>query len=293
MENLFLTIFLLSPVLLIVLLKEPHLLSTINVKEPSKFKALVVSFGLLAFSLVGLALSSDSASTEQPKTHEAELDETQTSKINGTKVISTDEQLEDNLILVTRIIDGDTIEIETGEKVRLIGIDTPETVHPSKPVECMGKEASARTKELIENKKVRLEKDVSETDKYGRLLRYIWLDGELINEKLVREGFANSSSYPPDIKYQERFNKAERYAVENNLGLWGELCSTPSPTAQPIIYNPTPAPYNPPSSNYLCDCSKTCSQISSCEEAYYLLNICGCSKRDGDDDGIPCENLCQ
>ena len=129
-----------------------------------------------------------------------------------------------NLILVTRVIDGDTIEIEGGKRVRYIGIDTPETVDPRKPVQCFGKEASSRNKKLVEGKKVYLEKDISETDKYGRLLRYIWIDNVLVNELLVREGYAYSSSYPPDIKYQENFDEAQRLAKKENKGLWS-TCS--------------------------------------------------------------------
>ena len=72
-------------------------------------------------------------------------------------------------------MDGDTIIIEEGQKVCYIGIDTPESVHPSKPVECFGKEASNKNKELVEGKRVRLETDVSDTDRYGRLLRYVWV----------------------------------------------------------------------------------------------------------------------
>ncbi len=124
-------------------------------------------------------------------------------------------------VLVTRVIDGDTIEIEGGIKVRYIGINTPETVDPRTGVECFGKQASAKNKELVEGKKVKLEKDVSETDKYGRLLRYIYLDNNFVNEYLVKEGFAYSSPYPPDIKYQEILNKAQNEAQASEKGLWG------------------------------------------------------------------------
>lgn len=82
---------------------------------------------------------------------------------------------------VVRVIDGDTIEIEGGDRVRYIGIDTPETVDPRKPVQCYGQEASNKNKELVEGKTVELEKDVSETDKYGRLLRYVWL-GDMLGK---------------------------------------------------------------------------------------------------------------
>lgn len=129
-------------------------------------------------------------------------------------------------VKVTKVIDGDTIEIEGGQHVRYVGIDTPETVHPSQPVECFGKEASNKNKELVEGKTVRLEKDITELDRYGRLLRYIWIDNTLINEVLVKEGYANSYTYPPDVKYQDRFIQAEREARENKRGLWASCPSS-------------------------------------------------------------------
>src|SRR3990167_5190540 len=109
------------------------------------------------------------------------------------------------LVLITKVIDGDTVEIEGGSRVRLIGIDTPETVDPSRPVGCYGREASNFTKSQLEGKEVRLEKDISETDRYGRLLRYVWIGDVFFNETLVKEGYAQSSTYPPDVKYQDKF----------------------------------------------------------------------------------------
>jgi len=139
---------------------------------------------------------------------------------------------------VVRVIDGDTIEVNIHGslyKVRYIGIDTPETVHPSKPVECFGKEASEKNRQLVEDKLVRLEKDISETDKYGRLLRYVWIGNIFVNDYLVREGYAYASTYPPDVKYAEQFVQAQREARENNRGLWGacqESPILPAPTAE-------------------------------------------------------------
>lgn len=128
---------------------------------------------------------------------------------------------------VLRVIDGDTIQLENGQTVRYIGIDTPETVHPDKPVECYGKEASDKNKELVLGKNIKLEKDISETDKYGRLLAYVWVENTMVNDHLVRQGFAHSSSYPPDIKYQQQFVEAEREARENSRGLWAnDACSS-------------------------------------------------------------------
>lgn len=129
---------------------------------------------------------------------------------------------------VTRVIDGDTIEIEGGERVRYIGIDTPETVDPRKTVQCFGVEASKKNKELVDGKMVRMEKDITDRDKYNRLLRYVWLGDTLVNLALVQEGFAHSYSYPPDIKYQDKFVVAERQAREAKLGLWNACGSESS-----------------------------------------------------------------
>ncbi len=122
--------------------------------------------------------------------------------------------------LVTRIIDGDTFELESGETVRYIGIDTPETKHPQKGVECFGKEAAEKNTALLLGKVVNLEKDVNETDRYGRLLRYVWIGDTLLNESLVLDGYAVASAYPPDVKYQKFLDEAETVARESNQGLW-------------------------------------------------------------------------
>jgi len=123
---------------------------------------------------------------------------------------------------VTKVVDGDTIEISTGEKVRYIGVDTPETRHPAKGVECFGKEASGKNRELVLGKDIRLEKDVSDKDKYGRLLRYIYLNSDnlFVNDFLARNGFAHTATFPPDVKFSKQFVEAEREARENHRGLW-------------------------------------------------------------------------
>lgn len=137
-------------------------------------------------------------------------------------------------VKVARVIDGDTIELEDGQRVRYIGIDTPETVDPRKSVQCFGKEASSKNKELVEGKTVRLEKDISETDKYGRLLRYVYVDDIFVNDYLVAEGFAHASTFPPDIKYQEEFLKSERQAQASNKGLWLSCNGNDQVTQQPL-----------------------------------------------------------
>ncbi|OGY29213.1 MAG: hypothetical protein A3F33_01165 [Candidatus Woykebacteria bacterium RIFCSPHIGHO2_12_FULL_43_10] len=129
-------------------------------------------------------------------------------------------------VLVKRVIDGDTIEIEGGQKVRYIGIDTPESTTKT---ECFGKEATNKNKLLVEGREVTLEKDVSETDKFGRLLRYVYVGNLMVNQELVLSGYANASSYPPDIKYQELFRTSEKEAREQGRGLWGN-CAAASQT---------------------------------------------------------------
>ncbi len=125
-----------------------------------------------------------------------------------------------NLFTVQRVIDGDTIELSTGQTVRYIGMDTPETKHPTKGQECFGREASERNRQLVEGKSVRLEKDVSEVDRYGRLLRYVWMGDQLVNQLLVAEGYAFARSFPPDITKQAELFQAEQTARSQNLGLW-------------------------------------------------------------------------
>jgi len=127
---------------------------------------------------------------------------------------------------VKKVDDGDTLEIfryGRKEKVRFIGIDTPETVDPRKVVQCFGKEASAKTKQLLTGKTVRIEFDpiVGERDKYDRLLAYIWLGDELVNLTLLNEGYAHEYTYSSQsYKYQNTFKKAESTARQSEVGLW-------------------------------------------------------------------------
>lgn len=147
----------------------------------------------------------------------------------GTKVATISTKIQRKGVKVTKVIDGDTIEVEMdnkSRKVRYIGVNTPETVDPRRGVECFGREASNENKRLVLEKDVILEKDISETDKFGRLLRFVYLpleDGStlFVNDYLVREGFAYASTYPPDVKFSDQFKAAEQQAREGNRGLWG------------------------------------------------------------------------
>jgi len=115
---------------------------------------------------------------------------------------------------VTAVIDGDTIEIEGGERVRYIGIDTPETD------ECYGPEATQANRELVEGKEVILIRDVENRDKYDRLLRYVITDGRFVNAELVRLGYAYPRSYGESLMFQQVLTLFGRYAREEGKGLW-------------------------------------------------------------------------
>lgn len=138
------------------------------------------------------------------------------------------EEIELENYQVLKVIDGDTVSINiNGEKetLRLIGVDTPETVHPNKPVECFGIEASNYAKDLLSNKIISVEYDQSqgEVDKYGRSLVYIFLpDGRNFNKIMIEEGYAYEYTYSEVYKYQKEFKESQTYAKENKLGLWAD-----------------------------------------------------------------------
>jgi micrococcal nuclease len=127
-----------------------------------------------------------------------------------------------DVVRVKRVIDGDTLLLTTRERVRLIGVDTPETKHPQKPVQYFGKEAYLFTKRMVEGKEVRLEYDWQRRDKYGRLLAYVYLmDGTFLNAEIIKQGYGFAyTKYP--FKYLEEFRRYEREARENGRGLWGK-----------------------------------------------------------------------
>jgi len=128
-------------------------------------------------------------------------------------------------VKVVRVVDGDTIQVccigWKQEKVRYIGINTPETKHPTKEVEHFGEEASEANRKLVDGKTVRLEFDVQQLDKYGRTLAYVYLeDGTFVNARLVEHGYAAVMTVPPNVKHQELFLKLQREAREEKRGLW-------------------------------------------------------------------------
>ena len=261
-----------------------------------------ITGGILGFILVIAILSSGGEQINQETRQQAQ--QSQEAAINQLiQEIQKQEELEQaqeeskpevSLFKVIRVIDGDTIEIEGNQKIRYIGIDTPETVHPSKPVECFGKESSNKNKELVEGKMIRLEKDISETDQYGRLLRYVYVGDVFINDYLVRQGYANASTYPPDVKYSDQFVQAQQEAKDNNRGLWRACQFQSEPKPEP---DPEPDPETIPSEDIICSYNAyNCSDFSTHAEAQRVYEYCGGVNNDihgldRDKDGLAYESL--
>ena len=145
---------------------------------------------------------------------------------------STGTSLAAGLARVTRVVDGDTIVVDLGgrsEKIRLLGIDTPETKSPTKPVQCYGHEASAHTTDLLApGTEVRLERDVEERDQYGRLLAYVYRSSDdlFVNLELARGGFASLLTYEPNVAHVGELSSAVDNARSHQAGLWGQ-CGGP------------------------------------------------------------------
>jgi micrococcal nuclease len=124
---------------------------------------------------------------------------------------------------VVRVVDGDTIHVRLGErieKVRYIGVNTPEVHHPRRGAEPGGREAMRVNRELADGKRVRLELDVQERDRYGRVLAYVWIGDVMVNAELVRRGYAQVMTVPPNVRYQGLFIDLQRQARERGRGLW-------------------------------------------------------------------------
>lgn len=197
---------------------------------------------------------------------------------------------------VVKVIDGDTLTINMNREnvtIRLIGIDTPESVDPRTPVQCFGKEASEKARQILSGTSVRIEGDPSqgELDKYGRILAYAFLpSGMNVAEYLIIEGYGHEYTYNLPYKYQEDFKAAEQKAREEKRGLWADDACTDDGFTKSII-SPTAA------NNF--ECSRNaynCSDFGTQAEAQSAFESCGGSsndihKLDADSDGEVCESL--
>lgn len=202
---------------------------------------------------------------------------------------------------VVRVVDGDTIVIDRGlgeERVRYIGVDTPETVAPGSPVEWMGPEASAANRALVEGRDVVLERDVSDTDSFGRLLRYVWIEDSasatgwtFVNLVLLAQGFAQMVTYPPDVRYVDLYVSAQRIAREQGRGLWG---SGPEPTpADEPTDEPEPDPEDDCDPAYPTVCIPPAPPDLDCGDIpfrRFKVLAPDPHRFDGNQDGIGCES---
>lgn len=189
--------------------------------------------------------TSDAAETEvQPASTVAEAD---------VQVTSTTAAPAADVAEVSENVDGDTLYLKDGRKVRLIGVDTPETQHPSKPVECFGPEAKKYTAaEFPPGTKVRVLYDVERQDQFDRELVYLYRepDGLFLNLDLVSRGFARVATFPPNVVHRAAFERAEGEAKAKSNGLWGACIPAPAPAPTPApapvpLVSPTPPPAPP------------------------------------------------
>jgi micrococcal nuclease len=177
--------------------------------------------------------------------------------------------------VVSRVTDGDTLKVTledgTEETVRLLLVDTPETKHPSKPVEPFGPEASEFAEEMLEGKEVELELEVAERDKYGRLLAYVYVDGRMFNEMLLELGLARVAYvFPPNVKYVDQFREIQDIARGKAMGIWS-------------VENY--AKEDGPQTRY-----KNCAEVREAGKAPLVKSDPGYSlELDGDKDGVACE----
>lgn len=232
--------------------------------------AILLSFLLVIFSILSYWIFQISSNIQSTKKEIVNNEEKEVQNVLG-------ENIDRKEYKVLSVVDGDTIKVEEVGTLRLIGIDTPETVDPRKPVQCYGVEASNMAKQLLQNKSVTLEYDETQgkVDKYGRTLAYVYTeDNKLFNLEMIKNGYAFEYTYSIPYKYQKEFKEAQREARELKIGLWSDKCENNIPTQT--------------DTKYICDCTKTCTQIKSCDEAQYQLKTCGCTKRDGDNDGFAC-----
>jgi micrococcal nuclease len=214
------------------------------------------------------------------------------------------------VVTVSRVVDGDTVEVTPAmdglTEVRLIGVDTPETSHPTYGEQPYGQQAKEFTVSRLEGVRMALEFDVEQVDPYGRLLAYVWMaDSRMFNEVLLKEGYAQVATFPHNVKYVERFQEAQRETMEAHRGLWGlsegQLCQqtdwgngigggcdagSGSENERPSLAGPSDAG----GGRRDLDCSNFATQ----EEAQEVLDKDpGDPNRldSGDQDGVACESL--
>jgi len=270
MSTLFTLLFLLSLVLLIVGLIRPRIVLIKGNTKIAQFgyrKSIALVFGfssLLFFILIAVTAPEQPPVAQQPKqdTIQAPVEQTSEQQVADEAPESVPEEAgqtgtspepspqttpqeqssplpepsetqptQETTYAITYVVDGDTVELADGTRVRLLGINTSESGQP------YFSEARNKMIELVLNKEVRLEQDISDTGLYGRLLRYIYVGNTFVNLEMVRLGYANSYTYPPDVKYQTQLLAAEQEARDKQLGLWKPAESTPGGSVNVTVTN--------------------------------------------------------
>jgi micrococcal nuclease len=142
--------------------------------------------------------------------------------LGGNALLDRGEAVGDGTARVERVVDGDTIVLAGGARVRYIGVDTPESVKPGTPVQCYAKAASHFNERLVEGQRVRLRYDAERQDRYGRTLAYVYRqrDGLFVNAELVRRGYATTLTIPPNVAHADDFRQLSREARRAGRGLW-------------------------------------------------------------------------
>jgi len=249
--------------------------------------------------------------TPTPQTQTA----TETKQEQATTPTATEEDPKTNKqeAKVTRVIDGDTIEVSLNgktETIRFIGINTPETVDPRKLVECFGERASAVAKENLSGETVWIEADPTqgERDKYNRLLRFVWTDDATVDfgKVMIATGFAYEYTYNTPYKYQAVYKQAQKEAEQGKKGLWADN-ACPVATTKPTVVPTQSTSTNQPPANqgggackYSCSSpDRDCSDFSSHAEAQAFFNCCGFTATNdpmkldsvGVGDGVACESI--
>ena len=252
---------------------------------------------VLLLSIVGIGTDSTTTPTQDVQKEARSATEVAPAQNPIVQTDTSSQNKIESLYPVVSVVDGDTLKVSINgaiETIRLIGINTPETVDPRKPVECFGKEASTKAKSVLTGKNVLIETDVSqgERDKYDRLLAYVFLEnGTNFNKMMISEGYAYEYTYNAPYKYQSEFKTAEANARNNKIGLWADgVCDTPTTTS-------VPAQTTQSSTAYICSYNAyNCTDFKTHNEAQKVFEECGGTSNDihrldQDKDGLACETL--
>lgn len=251
--------------------------------------------------------------TPTPQAQTAAVETQQQPSATPTQAEADDPKAGKQEAKVTRVVDGDTIEVSINgkkETIRFIGINTPETVDPRKPVECFGERASAVAKENLTGETVWLEADPTqgERDKYSRLLRFVWTDDATVDfgKVMIATGFAYEYTYNTPYKYQAVYKQAQKEAEQGKKGLWADNACPVATTKPTVAPTQSTSTYQPPANQgggackYSCTSpDRDCSDFSSHAEAQAFFDCCGFTATNdpmkldsvGVGDGVACESI--